>query len=86
MSSVQRIVPHGMLINGHPTSIRLEPEYWYWLRQIAAEQGTSARKFIQSIAVAKNPHRGLASALRVTVAGYFELQAREALARVQDED
>ena len=67
-SSVQ---PRKIIINGHPTSIRLEPEFWYWLRQIAAECGTTATKLIEGIVIAKNPHRPLSSALRVYIAGYF---------------
>jgi predicted DNA-binding ribbon-helix-helix protein len=33
-----------IVINGHPTSLRLEPEFWYWLREIGANRKTLARK------------------------------------------
>jgi predicted DNA-binding ribbon-helix-helix protein len=62
-------------IHGHQTSLRLEPEFWYWLRQVAAECGTTATKLIESIVIAKNPNRSLSSALRVWIAGYFHNQA-----------
>ena len=66
-----KVKPRQIVINGHPTSLRLEPEFWYWLRQIAAECGTSATKLIEGIVIAKNPHRPLSSALRGYIAGYF---------------
>jgi len=70
-----KVKPRQIVINGHPTSLRLEPEFWYWLRQIAAECGTTATKLIEGIVIAKNPHRPLSSALRVSVAGYFHNSA-----------
>ena len=69
------VKPRRVAINGHQTSIRLEPEFWYWLRQIAAECGTTATKLIEGIVIAKNPDRPLSSALRVSVAGYFHASA-----------
>ena len=67
-----KVKPRKIIINGHPTSLRLEPEFWYWLRQIAAECGTTATKLIEGIVIAKNPHRPLSSGrLRVSIAGYF---------------
>jgi predicted DNA-binding ribbon-helix-helix protein len=58
-------------IHGRQTSLRLEPEFWFWLRLIAAETGTSATKFIESINIARNPDRTLSASLRVAIAGYF---------------
>jgi predicted DNA-binding ribbon-helix-helix protein len=58
-----------IVINGHPTSLRLEPEFWYWLREIGAECGISATKLIAAINTARNPDRSLSSAIRVAVAG-----------------
>jgi predicted DNA-binding ribbon-helix-helix protein len=66
---------NSYVINGHPTSLRLESEYWYWLRQIAAELQTSVPKLIEGLTIAKNRTRSLSSALRVFVAGYFHDQA-----------
>ena len=60
-----------IVINGHPTSLQLEPEFWYWLREIGAECGISATKLIAAINTARNPDRSLSSALRVAVAGYY---------------
>ena len=40
---------HYPIINGHPTSVRLEPAYWGWLREIAAECGLTAKAFIEGV-------------------------------------
>ena len=52
-----RLLGHRQIvINGHPTSIRLEPELWHALRRAA-----------MGVAASKDPHRSLSSALRVAV-------------------
>jgi predicted DNA-binding ribbon-helix-helix protein len=66
-----RIPPRHIDIHGHPTSIRLEPQFWYWLRIIAAEVGCSAKALIEGIVVAKSPRQNLSSAIRVYVCAYF---------------
>jgi predicted DNA-binding ribbon-helix-helix protein len=63
--------PRPISIHGHVTSLKLEPEMWYWLRQIAAECKTTATALIEGIVIAKSPHRSLSSALRVFIAGFY---------------
>jgi predicted DNA-binding ribbon-helix-helix protein len=58
-------------IQDRQTSIRLEPEFWFYLRQIAAECGMTTKAFIEAVALSKNPSRPLSSALRVSVAAYL---------------
>ena len=41
------VQPRRIIINGHPTSIRLEPAFWGWLREIAAECGMTAKALIE---------------------------------------
>jgi predicted DNA-binding ribbon-helix-helix protein len=53
------------------TSIRLEDQFWFWLRQIAAEQGTAAKALIEAVEKARTPDRSLSSALRVYVTRYL---------------
>ena len=72
MSHVQ---PRRIIINGHPTSVRLEPAYWGWLREIAAECGLTAKAFIEGVVAAKDPKCPLASALRLYIAHYFRSSA-----------
>jgi predicted DNA-binding ribbon-helix-helix protein len=70
-SQGRSIKAHRIAIHGHQTSLRLEPEYWFWLRQIAAECGMTAKTFIESINIAKDPSRPLSSVLRCSIAAYF---------------
>ena len=63
-----------VIIHGHPTSVRLEPAFWYWLRIIAAECGMTAKKFIECIRIAY-PHDPLSSTLRVQITNYFYSQS-----------
>ena len=70
-----RVQPRRIIINGHPTSVRLEPAYWGWLREIAAECGMTAKAFIDGVVAAKDPKCPLASALRLYIAHYFRSSA-----------
>jgi predicted DNA-binding ribbon-helix-helix protein len=69
---VSRSIKHRRIdIFGHQTSLALEPEYWAWLREITAKTGASLKDIVEAIAANKNPHRSLASEIRVAVAAYF---------------
>jgi predicted DNA-binding ribbon-helix-helix protein len=63
--------PRYIVIHGHPTSLALEPEYWGWLREIAAKTKTTIKAVVEAVAATKNPQRSLASEIRVAVAAYF---------------
>jgi predicted DNA-binding ribbon-helix-helix protein len=56
---------------GRRTAISLEDQFWFWLRQIAAEQGCTAKSLIEAIEKAKTPGRSLSSTLRVYVTRYL---------------
>ena len=58
-------------IHGHQTSLALEPEYWRWLYEIAAETGTRVKIIIEGLSAIKDTNRSLASEVRVAVAAYF---------------
>jgi predicted DNA-binding ribbon-helix-helix protein len=66
-----RVAPRRIIINGRPTSIRLEPNFWQWLREIAFECGLSTKALIEGIYAAKDPRWPLTSALRLRIAEYF---------------
>ena len=70
-----RFKARKIFVGCHPTSIRLEPEWWGWLREIAAACGTSAKAFIEAVAVAKSPSSSLTAALRLYIADYFYRRA-----------
>jgi predicted DNA-binding ribbon-helix-helix protein len=65
------IKPRKITINGRSTSLRLEPEFYFWLRQIACEVGTPATKLIAHIDNTRNTDRSLSSAVRVFVTRYL---------------
>jgi predicted DNA-binding ribbon-helix-helix protein len=66
-----RLPAQGIILNGHPTSLRLDPEWRQWLREIAAECGMTVRALIEGIMLTKNPKCPLTSAIRLYVAAYF---------------
>jgi predicted DNA-binding ribbon-helix-helix protein len=65
------IKPRKIEIHDRQTSVRLEPQFWFYLRQIASEQGSTAKALIEAVEKARNPNRSLSSALRVYLTGYL---------------
>ena len=55
----------GMVIAGHPTSLRLESTFWRLLRVVAVECGYSVTGLIECIAIMKHAKQNLSSAIRV---------------------
>ena len=51
--------------------MRIEPEIWQALKEMAAENGVTIKALVEKIAIAKKPSRSLSSEIRVFVAGYF---------------
>ena len=66
-----RIKPRAIDIRDRRTSVRLEDQFWFWLRQIACEQGATAKALIEAVEKARIPPQSLSSALRVFVTGYL---------------
>ena len=66
-----RIKPRPIEIHDRKTSIRLESQFWFWLRQIAVEQGCTAKALIEAVEKGRTPNRSLSSALRVYVTRYL---------------
>lgn len=63
--------PHrGIIIAGHPTSLRLEQEFWYFLREIAFEYQISVTELVEAINRGKGG-KTLASAIRIFVAHHY---------------
>lgn len=62
------LIKRSMTIEGHRTSIALEPEFWAALEAIAAKRSTSLMALIAEIdahRAASDPDQPLASAARV---------------------
>jgi len=58
---------HSLTLNGHRTSVSLEPEFWRAFRAIAAGAGRPINALAAEIDAARGIERGLASAIRVYV-------------------
>ncbi|NRB04655.1 MAG: ribbon-helix-helix domain-containing protein [Rhodobacteraceae bacterium] len=70
----QRPQKHSLTLQGHRTSISLEPEFWQAFRDIAREKGMPLNALASEIDVSRQGDIGLASAIRLYV--LTTLQAR----------
>ncbi|MDJ0857635.1 MAG: ribbon-helix-helix domain-containing protein [Dinoroseobacter sp.] len=62
-----RPVKHSLTLQGHRTSVSLEPEFWDAFRAIAAKRRQPINALAAEIDAARGTDRGLASAIRVFV-------------------
>lgn len=61
-----RLHKRSMRLNGHRTSIALEPEFWEALEQLAADEGCALAVLLARVDAGRG-QSALASALRVHV-------------------
>jgi predicted DNA-binding ribbon-helix-helix protein len=66
-----RPVKHSLTLQGHRTSVSLEPEFWDAFRKIAADQGRPINALAAEIDAQRGTERGLASAIRVFVLSHL---------------
>lgn len=71
MSEIRK---RSLAINGHRTSISLEPAFWDALKDIAADQGRSTADLVAEID-RKRADSGLSSAIRVFVLERFRMSS-----------
>lgn len=64
---------HSLTLQGHRSSVSLEPEFWEAFRALARRRGMGLNALASEIDAARGA-RGLASAIRVAV--LVDLQAR----------
>jgi predicted DNA-binding ribbon-helix-helix protein len=57
--------------DGRRTSLRLEPEFWQYLTEIAYERRVTRSRLVIVINQHKGKHVSLASALRIFVAQHY---------------
>jgi predicted DNA-binding ribbon-helix-helix protein len=69
-----RITSRNVRVGGRRTSLRLEPEFWEALQEIAAARRTGVDALIDAIAAERPAGRSLTSAVRVFV--FLELRRR----------
>jgi predicted DNA-binding ribbon-helix-helix protein len=58
---------HSLTLNGHRTSVSLEPEFWAVFCRLAATRGLSVNALASLVDRDRAPQAGLASAIRVHV-------------------
>jgi len=67
------IAKRSIAVNGHKTSVTMEPEFWRALKEIARLQGTTLFALVGSIDL-KRDHSNLCSALRLFVLDFYRKQ------------
>lgn len=72
-----RPVKHSLTLQGHRTSVSLEPEFWKAFRAIAEVRGQPINALAAEIDAARGTERGLASAIRVFVLTYHQTAASD---------
>jgi predicted DNA-binding ribbon-helix-helix protein len=65
------LVSRNILIDGRRTSVRLEPEMWIALRDIASREGGSIHELCTLVSMCKRPHSTLTAAIRVFLMLYY---------------
>lgn len=71
------LVSRNLVINGHRTSARLEPEMWVALFDIVRREGRSVHDVCSLIAQSKPEGCSLTAAIRVFIVAYFRAAATE---------
>lgn len=71
------LVSRNITVQGHRTSIRLEPEMWLALRDIAQREHCKIHDLCSMIAARKNSCTSLTAAIRVFLMLYFRAASTE---------
>ena len=58
---------HSISIRGHQTSLSIEDEFWFEIKQAALEKGISTAGLITQIDDRRDPEQNLSSCIRVFV-------------------
>lgn len=66
---------HSLTLEGHRTSVSLEPEFWAAFREIAERQGRGLNALASDIDIARGAETGLASAIRLYILAYYRNSA-----------
>lgn len=66
-----RPTKHSLTLNGHRTSVSLEPEFWDAFRAIATAKATPLNALAAEIDANRRGEEGLASAIRVFVLNHY---------------
>ncbi len=67
-----RPAKHSLTLNGHRTSVSLEPAFWQAFRDIAALQGVPVNALAAQIDAGRAADVGLASEIRLFVLRHYQ--------------
>ncbi|MBS0565419.1 MAG: ribbon-helix-helix domain-containing protein [Proteobacteria bacterium] len=62
---------HSLTLNGHRTSVSLEPDFWQAFRDMAAERGMGLNALAAEIDASRGGGTGLATAIRLMVLRHY---------------
>ena len=71
------LVSRNVSVNGHRTSVRLEPRIWDILAEICRREFCTTHDVCSFVADRRPPHASLSSALRVFILDYFHQSSTE---------
>lgn len=71
------LISRNITVSGRRTSVRLEPEMWSALRDIARREHCSIHDICSLIGIRKNPQTSLTAAIRVFIMLYFRASSTE---------
>lgn len=71
------LISRNVTVNGHRTSVRLEPDMWRGLIEICKREKSNQHEICSLIAVSKPKETSLTAALRVFIMAYFRAAATE---------
>ena len=74
---VSSLVSRNVRVNGHRTSLRLEPEMWELLADIAAREDSTISRICTRIDEVRGSAGTLTAAIRVWIAAYYKAAATE---------
>ena len=76
-AGVSELVSRNVSVNGRRTSLRLEPEFWESLDEIARREGVDVNAVVARVDAQRAHGGGLTSAVRTFVLCYFRSAALE---------
>lgn len=77
--SLNTLKRQNLIINGHRTTVTLEPHIWGILKDVAQEQGRSVHDLCSFISDRKNQNSSLSSAIRVFLISYLNVKLKKGL-------
>ncbi|MEJ0062010.1 MAG: ribbon-helix-helix domain-containing protein [Alphaproteobacteria bacterium] len=71
------LVSRNVTVDGHRTSVRLEPEMWEAVKEICRRERASLHEICTMVAQYRRPNSSLTAAVRVFIMAYFRTAATD---------